>query len=104
MDTTKRTPIPGRQRRQGVASTNRTSKLNRVSGSTRRNVTLNGHKVNFGLGTGGFEGVSKSQNSKAKEEELWVTRKVGFAYLLKRALGAFVARGLVLLSSAGMLH
>lgn len=77
--------------------------MNRVSGSHRRNVNLRGNKVNFGLGTGGFEGVSKAARGGAgvlpgtqhgKAEEIWVTRKkAGFAFLLKRALGAFVFRG-----------
>lgn len=92
----KRPTLAGKQRRLGTSATASTSKVNRISGSTRRNVTLSGSKVNFGLGTGGFEGVEKAPAGTAtgtKEEELWVTRKAGFAFLLKRAIGAFTHRG-----------
>lgn len=92
-EASKRLAVPGKQRRLGTSATAGTSKVNRISGSTRRNVTLSGNKVNFGLGTGGFEGVEK--DASPKEEELWVTRKAGFAFLLKRALGAFTHRGWV---------
>lgn len=85
---TKRPRLPGTIRKLTAHPV--TNKVPRPVGmSAKANITTAGNKINKGLGTGGFLASAKGSNV---EEELFVTRKSPFSFMLKKGISAFVER------------
>jgi len=82
----------GRVQKLGVVKPK--TKPQRVSGTTKQNVSREGAVMNAGQGTGGFGSSSaEPRNASGRIEEIWVTRKTSYAAYLKKGLAAFIERG-----------